>query len=46
MGVLRKARKINLDLPGCVELENPNRFLDIRPIEDFRHTPVVPVSDM
>lgn len=39
MNELRKARKLNLDLPGCIELEHPNRFLDIRRIEEFRHTP-------
>ena len=46
MTQLRKARRLNLDLPGCVELEDPNRFLDVRPIEDFKHTPIVPVSKL
>lgn len=46
MEELRRSRKLNLDLPGCVELEHPNRFLEIRKVEDFRHTPVVPISEM
>lgn len=45
MEELRKCRKLNLDLPGCVELEHPNWFLDIRKIEEFRHTPIVPISE-
>jgi len=33
-------------LPGCIETENPNRFIkNLRPIEDFRNTPLIPVSD-
>lgn len=45
MNELRKARKLNLDLPGCIELEHPNRFLDIRKIEEFRHTPIIPIPE-
>jgi hypothetical protein len=33
-------------LPGCIETENPNRFIkNLRPIEEFRNTPIIPVSD-
>ncbi len=46
MFYVRKYYSINISLPGCIETENPNRFIrDLRPIEDFRHTPVIPVSD-
>ncbi len=45
MGKLRKARKLNLDLPGCIELEHPNRFLELRKVEEFRHTPIVPIPE-
>lgn len=46
MNTVRKTTTINLNLPGCMETEDPNRFLEhIRPIEEFRHTPLVPISD-
>ena len=33
-------------MPGTMEAEHPHKFLkDLRPIEDFRHTPLVPISD-
>lgn len=46
MAVVRKTYSINLNLPGCIEIEDPNRFLPyVRPIEEFRHTPLIPISD-
>lgn len=46
MFYVRKYYSLNISLPGCIETENPNRFIrNLRPIEDFRHTPVIPVSD-
>lgn len=46
MGIVRKTYNINLNLPGCIEIEDPNRFLPyVRPIEEFRHTPLIPISD-
>lgn len=46
MNRIRKWRTLNLDIPGCIELEDPNRFLEkLRPIEDFRHTPIIPIEE-
>ena len=46
MNIVRKSWSINFDLPGCVELENPNRFIEnLRPVSDFKHTPNIPISD-
>jgi len=41
---LRKRYTLNINLPGSVENENPNNFLQLRPIEEFRHTPLIPIS--
>lgn len=33
-------------MPGAIELEHPHKFLkDLRPIEEFRHTPLIPISE-
>ena len=32
-------------MPGCIENEHTHRFMKIRPIEEFRHTPLIPISD-
>ena len=46
MNEIRSQRSLNLNLPGCIETEDPNRFLDnLRPIEDFKHTPQIPISE-
>ena len=46
MNEIWKNWSVNFDLPGCVELENPNWFIEnIRPIEEFKHTPNIPISD-
>jgi hypothetical protein len=43
---IRKACLYNRDLPGNIEDVHPNKFIaDLRPIEEFRHTPVVPISE-
>lgn len=26
-------------------MEDANNFLDLRPVEDFRHTPLIPISE-
>jgi|JI6StandDraft_1071083.scaffolds.fasta_scaffold88630_2 hypothetical protein len=36
---------MNINLPGAIENENPNSFLQLRPIEEFRHTPLIPISE-
>lgn len=43
---IRKSSRYNRDLPGNIEDVHPNKFIaDLRPVEEFRHTPVVPISD-
>ena len=38
--------RFNPDMPGALELVHPNKFLpNLRPIEDFRHTPIIPISE-
>jgi len=33
-------------VPGSIESIHPNKFLaNLRPVEDFRHTPVIPISE-
>lgn len=44
-------------MPGAIELVHPNKFLpskflrilwlfiDLRPVEEFRHTPIIPISE-
>lgn len=42
---IRKTYEINFNMPGCVELIDPNRFIEgLRPVEEFRHTPVIPIA--
>mmetsp|Transcript_10947 Transcript_10947/g.18309 ORF Transcript_10947/g.18309 Transcript_10947/m.18309 type:complete len:127 (-) Transcript_10947:47-427(-) len=32
-------------MPGAIEAVHPNKFLaNLRPVEDFRHTPLIPIS--
>jgi hypothetical protein len=46
MEKLRQNVLYNCDIPGNIEDVHPNKFIaDLRPIEDFRHTPIVPVSE-
>lgn len=43
---IRKWALYNVDLPGNIEDVHPNKFIaDLRPIEDFRHTPIVPIEE-
>lgn len=45
---LEKARErhlVNISIPGCIECEDPRNFMELRPIEQFRHTPLVPISE-
>lgn len=38
--------RFNPDIPGAIELVHPNKFLaNLRPVEDFRHTPIIPISE-
>eukprot|EP00357_Protocruzia_adherens_P007335 CAMPEP_0114971812 /NCGR_PEP_ID=MMETSP0216-20121206/52_1 /TAXON_ID=223996 /ORGANISM="Protocruzia adherens, Strain Boccale" /LENGTH=278 /DNA_ID=CAMNT_0002332125 /DNA_START=1046 /DNA_END=1882 /DNA_ORIENTATION=+ len=47
MGYIRTLRTFNQDIPGSIELVHPNRFItDLRTIEEMRHTPVVPISEI
>lgn len=41
----RQNRALNLSIPGSIETEHPHRFLKLRPVEEFRHTPLIPISD-
>lgn len=42
---MRTRYHININLPGAVENEDANKFLQLRPIEEFRHTPLIPISE-
>jgi GH18 family chitinase len=38
--------RYNQDIPGAIELVHPNKFLpNLRPVEEFRHTPIIPISE-
>ena len=38
--------RFNEDIPGALETVHPNKFLaNLRPVEDFRHTPIIPISE-
>lgn len=56
MKTLRRLFRYNPDMPGAIELVHPNKFLPseyisclivlgLRPVEDFRHTPLIPISE-
>lgn len=46
MKTLRSMMRFNPDIPGAIELVHPNKFLpNLRPVEDFRHTPIIPISE-
>jgi hypothetical protein len=45
MDMVRSWRVMNLNMPGTLENEDPNRFLDLRPVEDFRYLPIIPIND-
>ncbi len=46
MEKIKQLFQININLPGTMENEHPHKFLqNLRPIEEFRNTPLIPVSD-
>ena len=57
MKTIRTMARFNPDMPGAIELVHPNKFLpsnsrniiiffiDLRPVEEFRHTPIIPISE-
>lgn len=46
MKLVRGMMRFNPDIPGAIELVHPNKFLpNLRPVEDFRHTPIIPISE-
>jgi hypothetical protein len=46
MKTVRSMARFNPDMPGAIELVHPNKFLpNLRPVEDFRHTPIIPISE-
>ena len=46
MKTIRGVFRFNQDIPGAIETVHPNKFLpNLRPVEDFRHTPVIPISE-
>lgn len=36
---------VNISIPGSIEVEDPRNFMELRPIEEFRHTPLIPISE-
>lgn len=46
MKQLRLWFQFNQDMPGSIERVHPNKFIaNLRPVEDFRHTPLIPISE-
>lgn len=46
MSDLRLNVTFNQDIPGAIENVHPNKFIaNLRPVEEFRHTPVIPISE-
>jgi len=46
MKQIRSMFRVNTDIPGAMEVVHPNKFLpSLRPVEDFRHTPIIPISE-
>ena len=45
MEQIMRCFQLNINLPGTMEAEHPHKFMqNLRPIEEFRHTPLIPVS--
>lgn len=43
---VRSTFRLNYDIPGAIELVHPNKFIaNLKPVEEFRHTPVIPISE-
>lgn len=32
-------------MPGSIEAEDPRNFMELRPIEEFRNTPIIPIAE-
>ncbi|CAI2374294.1 unnamed protein product [Moneuplotes crassus] len=46
MSDIRLHTTFNQDMPGAIENVHPNKFIaNLRPVEEFRHTPVIPISE-
>lgn len=46
MKQIRSMFRFNPDMPGALELVHPNKFLpNLRPVDDFRNTPIIPISE-
>lgn len=46
MDIIKSLFQININMPGSMENEHPHKFLqNLRPIEEFRNTPLIPISD-
>lgn len=41
---LRKKFVVNLSMPGSIEAEDPRNFMELRPVEEFRNTPIIPIA--
>jgi len=46
MDQIRRNMTLNMNMPGVMENEDPHKFIKaLRPVEEFRHTPIIPISD-
>jgi hypothetical protein len=46
MDDVKKCFSMNFNIPGTIENEHPHRFIKgLRPLEDFPHTPLIPISE-
>ena len=46
MSDIRLHTTFNQDIPGAIENVHPNKFIaNLRPVEEFRHTPIIPISE-
>lgn len=46
MDEIRFYYRYNIELPSNIEDVHPLKFIpDLKPVEDFRHTPVIPISN-
>ena len=36
---------VNISFPSTIECEDPRNFLELRPVEEFHHTPIAPISE-
>jgi len=43
---MRMMFRFNQDIPGAIETVHPNKFIaNLRPVEDFRNLPIIPISE-